>query len=128
MTGGLTRERILRGRRHFLRVREQGLTERSFLLSLGVLAVAQGSGLKVGFVTPKHLGKAHDRNRIRRRLKEIVRLGPLPDDAPFWLVLVARHPAAAADYPELQRHWVRLARRAGLPGFDPVGPNPLSPP
>lgn len=117
MAGGLSRNHILRGRKHFDLVREQGSREQSFLLSLGFLPVEKGLGLKIGFVTPKHLGLAHERNCLRRRLKEIVLHSPVALDAPFWLVLVARHPARKADFHELANHWHRLAMRVSLPGF-----------
>lgn len=117
MEGGFTRERILRGSPRFLQVRRQGRTERSFLLSLGILKVSEGQGLRVGFITPKHLGKAHDRNRLRRQLREIIATSAIPANANYWLVLVARHPAREADFNSLTRHWHKLARRAELPGF-----------
>jgi ribonuclease P protein component len=46
----------------------------------------QADGPKVGFTTPRALGKAVARNRMRRRLRELVRLH-LPTLAPEWRIV-----------------------------------------
>lgn len=63
-----------------------------------------------GYVTAKHIGKAVIRNRIRRKLREIVRLTSIK---PGWdIVLTARKGAATADYSEMERAVTGLLRRA----------------
>ncbi len=55
-----------------------------------------------------------ERNRIRRRFREIVRMarpGLLPS---LWLVLIARKGAAEATFDSLQREWLQLARKASI--------------
>lgn len=67
---------------------------------------------RYGFVTSKRLGKAVVRNKVRRRLREIVRNLPA---LPGWdVVLAARVPAAAADFRPLREAVVRLFSRAGI--------------
>ena len=46
---------------------------RGGLLMLGVLAVADEEKFRVGLVTSRRVGGATVRNRVRRRLREIVR-------------------------------------------------------
>lgn len=54
------------------------------------------------------------RNRVRRRLREIVRRHQHELRAGFWFVLIARTEAATANYRALEHEWLRLARRASI--------------
>jgi ribonuclease P protein component len=68
----------------------------------------------VGFITSRRLGNAVVRNRIRRRLREIVRHHQHQLRQDFWIVLVARRDAANASYGALEDEWLRLAKRASI--------------
>jgi ribonuclease P protein component len=96
----------------FTRVKNQGKTERGRLLLLGVLAHEEQ--FRVGFVTSKRIGGAVVRNRVRRRLREIVRTHQTRLRSGFWLVVVAHPPAARATFGELRDEWLRLAERASI--------------
>ena len=67
-----------------------------------------------GFITPRYVGKAHDRNRVRRRLKAIaaVLAGSIPSG--FHVVTLARRTVGQADFATLEKEWRRLATKAGL--------------
>jgi len=54
------------------------------------------------------------RNRVRRRLREIVRRHQHGLRRGTWLVLVARPPAARASSAALETEWLRLVRKARL--------------
>jgi ribonuclease P protein component len=47
-------------------------------------------------------------------LREIVRRHQDQLRQGFWIVIIARHEAAAASYRELEDEWLRLARRASI--------------
>ncbi len=67
---------------------------------------------RYGFSVSHRVGKAVTRNRIKRRLREILRAAPL---APGWdIVWVARLRAAGAGYAELEEEVGCLLSRAGL--------------
>ena len=69
---------------------------------------------RVGITVSKKLGKAHIRNRIRRRLREIYRLN---EDVfqPGWdIVVVARTAAVNADFGKLTQGYLALAEKAGI--------------
>ena len=69
---------------------------------------------RVGITVSKKLGKAHIRNRIRRRLREIYRLNE-ERFRPGWdIVVVARGRAVDADFSELSRAYLQLAEKAGI--------------
>jgi ribonuclease P protein component len=96
------------------RIKRDGLVRRGKLLILGV-AVVENSGLsRVGFITSRRLGSAVARNRVRRRLREIVRRHQHDLRQDFWIVLIARRDAVKASYRSLEDEWLRLARRASI--------------
>ena len=69
---------------------------------------------RVGITVSKKLGKAHIRNRIRRRLREIYRLN---EDRflPGWdIVLVGRGKALNADFTAMMNNFLSLAKKAGI--------------
>ena len=76
---------------------------------------ALAPGRRVGFVVSKKQGKAHDRNRIKRRLREAVRLRLLDlADGPFDLVIVGRSRAMDAPWAEMCAALDDLLRRARM--------------
>jgi ribonuclease P protein component len=101
----------LRGRRAFDEVFRRGRAYSDDLLVVRVLP----SGLpynRFGFVAGKRVGKAVVRNKVKRRLREGIRLLEL---RPGWdIVVIARPAAAAADYHTLKRSALRLLSRAGV--------------
>lgn len=57
---------------------------------------------RVGIVVPKQGRTAVNRNRLKRRLRELVRLYILPVTEPMDLVVLARHETYDASFEELQ--------------------------
>jgi ribonuclease P protein component len=98
----------------FDQVKNQGQTHRGKLLIVGVLAGKQPSGFRAGFITPRGIGVAAVRNRVRRRLREIVRKHQHEVQDEAWIVVIARPSAARAGYGELEDEWLRLAKRASI--------------
>jgi len=107
----MRREQRLAKAKEFASVYRKG---RAFADKLLVLRLTD-NGLarnRYGFVVGRGVGKAVMRNRVRRRLREAVRSqGP----AGSWdMVIIARRPAAEADYHWLRRSLGRLLERAGV--------------
>lgn len=97
-------------KRDFDRLQRVGRTYRGRFLSLR-LGRNQEGVVRVGFAIAKRLGKAVERNRLRRRLREAVRLSPV---APGWDILViAREDAVHQDYHTLKAEVENLLRQAG---------------
>jgi ribonuclease P protein component len=69
---------------------------------------------RFGFSVSKKVGKAHDRNRVKRRLREICRRHGQLWRRGFDAILVARSSAAEATFAELETALCHLFRRAQL--------------
>jgi len=98
----------------FERVKREGLVRRGNLLTLSATVVENSGLCRVGFITSRRLGSAVIRNRVRRRLREIVRQHQHDLRQDFWIVLIAKRDAANASYRALEDEWLRLARRASI--------------
>ena len=96
------------------RVKQDGSARSGKLLMLNVLPVEHSGPWRAGFITSRRIGSAVVRNRVRRRLREIVRHHQHDLREGFWIVLVARENAATAGYRALEHEWLRLARRASI--------------
>ncbi len=71
----------------------------------------EGGGPRIGFTVPRALGKAVARNRIKRRLREAVRLS-LDRLSPQWSIVFNPRPKALlAPLAELQHEVERLFLR-----------------
>ncbi len=81
---------------------------------LSVLVSNANDGLRAGFVTSRKIGGAVLRNRVRRRLREIVRKHQHEIVDPMLIVTIARADATRATYRQLEDEWLRLARRASI--------------
>ena len=113
-------EQRLRNNRDFRVVYAKG---RSHVGPLAVLYVwkrppdskAPTTGRRIGFVVSKKQGDAVDRNRIKRRLREAVRLR-LTDlkEGPYDLIVVARSGLKDAEWTQIQAALTELLRRGGM--------------
>jgi ribonuclease P protein component len=69
---------------------------------------------RVGITVSKKLGKAHIRNRVRRRLREVYRLNEELFQPGWDIVVVARSRAIGADFGKLTKAYLQLAEKAGI--------------
>ncbi len=79
-------------------------------------APREGKDSRLGFVISKKIAKrAHDRNRLKRRLREISRIHLLPSSLrPYDALVVARTAAPEVAFAELKAELAGLAVQAGL--------------
>ena len=106
--------RRLKLSREFERVRKEGRAVRGGLLILSVLPVDGEKRFRVGLITSRRVGEAVARNRVRRRLREIVRRNQQALKGGIWFVVIARRSAAQTDSATLEVEWLHLAQRAGI--------------
>ena len=69
---------------------------------------------RVGITVGKKLGKAHIRNRIRRRVREVYRLNEDKFRSGWDIVVVVRGKALEAPFDQLTAGYLSLAKKAGL--------------
>lgn len=111
----LPRRHTIKKRADFLRVKETGRAKAGRFVIVSTLEDDSLPHLMIGFITTRRVGKAHDRNRVRRRLREVVRAhAPDMADLQRYLVTIARPGAAQADFSQLEADWLKQARRLGL--------------
>ena len=69
---------------------------------------------RVGITVSKKLGKAHVRNRVRRRFREVYRLNEEQFQPGWDIVVVARTRSIDAPFAELTKAYLALAKKAGI--------------
>ena len=106
------RARRLTHAAEFEQVKENGRVQRGQFVLLSVLEAKDS--FRAGFITSRALGSAVVRNRVRRRLREIVRKHQREIGGGIWVVTIARASAASASYQQLEGEWLRLAKRASI--------------
>lgn len=90
----------LRGRSNFTRLRNEGRRVRRGPITVTyVTTPSSGNPPRVGYAIGRHVGSAVTRNRLRRRLREIVREHP-PVSGDY--LLSAAPPAAKMTFPQLR--------------------------
>jgi len=109
----MRRSQRLRRPEQFQRVRRDGKSWAHPLLIMNVTRNRVGH-TRCGFVVGKQLGKAHDRNRAKRRVREAVRTQYHQIAAGYDLVFVIRPTAVNAAFPQLQQGVAELLKRAGI--------------
>jgi len=117
------RSQGLRNSREFARVKSEGIAFRGRHSLLLVLA-HPGERTRVGFIASKKaVGGAVQRNRARRRLREIVRLRwPRIPATGYWLVIIAYRGALTAPHQDLADDVERVLAAAGA--LAPITPSP----
>lgn len=100
--------------RDFERVKQDGHSVRGKFIVLNVFDVQNPGSSRIGFITNRNVGSAVVRNRVRRRLREIVRRRQHDLCDGFWIVVIARRGAENASYSTLEGELLRLAKRASI--------------
>jgi ribonuclease P protein component len=106
----MRKERLTESRQ-FAVVYQQGDSQTNEFLVMR--ALPNGLGVtRCGFSVSKRVGKAVVRNRVKRLLRESVRLTPV--ESGWDIIFIARATASTANYHELERATHELLGRAHL--------------
>lgn len=97
----------------FAEVRARGASDAGRFLVLSTAPAPCGSSAHslFGIITTKRVGHAVCRNRLRRRVREILRAHGEPLAQGLYVVIILRNRAAHADYRALERDFLKLLQR-----------------
>lgn len=111
----LTRKQSMTRAFQFARVRNEGpsVAGRLIVLSAAPLTTPDEPS-KFGIICTKKIGCAVIRNKLRRRIREILRAHGAPFETGVHLVCVLRWRAVEASYADLERDWNKAARKLKL--------------
>jgi ribonuclease P protein component len=101
----------LRRRADFDRVFQHGRHNSARLLAVRSIP-NEGELSRYAFAISKRVGNAVVRNRVRRRLREVLRLSPVREG--FDIVITVRTDAATASFWDLKAELAMLLKRARL--------------
>ncbi|UUZ91306.1 ribonuclease P protein component [Paenibacillus sp. P25] len=101
-------------REYFDKVYRRGKSAANHQFVLYYMVQPQQQSFRLGVSVSKKLGNAVVRNRIRRMLKEIVRLNASRIPGGYDLILIARKPAAEMAYHEMEKSVLHVLKRASL--------------
>ncbi len=111
----LSRKHSMTHRSQFHGTRTSGRSKAGRFLILSTLEDGELPHLMVGFITTRKVGKAHERNLLRRRFRAILqRHGDQLANPQRYLVTIPRRGAAEASFADLEKDWLKQARRLDL--------------
>ncbi len=120
----MQRRQRLTGAKRFTQIHVEGSSAANRLLVIRYLANGSDCS-RFGFLVSKRIGNATVRNKVRRRLREAVRLNSVKSgwDALF----IVRQGAGSAKYQDLKDATDNLLQRANLVDKppQPTGPGPI---
>jgi ribonuclease P protein component len=109
----MKRQYRLRHNADFQRVKRDGKFYASPLMVLAFLRNELAYS-RFGFVVNKRIGGAVQRNRIKRQMREIVRIRAQHIKPGFDLVFIARQPIGLASFVQIEQFLEQLLNEAGL--------------
>lgn len=110
----LPRKASIRLRSDFAKIRRHGQSSAGRYLVIGTLKSEDLEQFKVAYITTRKIGKAVIRNQIRRRFRAIIQKHGERIKAGNYLVIIARYRAPQASLADLERDWLKQARRLKL--------------
>ena len=108
------KEHRLARREDFGRVYRHGKSTANQQFVVYVLPRPQNECFRLGVSVSKKLGNAVVRNRLRRMMKEIVRLNKDLITAKIDIVLIARKPVADMEYEQMHKSLMHVLKRASI--------------
>jgi len=103
----------------FQRLKREGVSIHGKFMVLSVFKHSTPRETRAGIITSRRVGGAVARNRVRRRMRELLRADRPRFERGLWLVLVARRRAANAGFDELRKEWRYLAQRGAVLRSEP---------
>jgi len=106
----LPRKFSMTERAEFARLRELGKSRPGRYLVVSVLRDEDLDHFKLGLIVTKKVGRANERNLLRRRFRAIIQKYGEQLKPNCRIVTIARWRAVEASYRELEKDWLKQAR------------------
>ncbi len=110
----MQKEYRIKSKQDYAKVYRHGKSVANFQFVLYWLEVKRATHFRLGISASKKIGNAVVRNRMRRIVKEIVRLNADLLNVPVDIVIIIRKPAVDMNYNDLQKSIMHLYRKAGF--------------
>lgn len=110
----LPRARKIKQGRDFARAKSRGERLAKGCLAVNWYVLPEDAPSRVGVITGKRMGKAVQRNRARRLMREAFRLHQHHLKRPLDLILIARQSIAGKMLRDVERDYLAILRQGGL--------------
>ena|SRR5690606_35820937 len=111
----LPRKHSITKRADFSRIRQNGRAKAGRFVVLSTLEDPDLPHLMAAVITTRKVGKAHDRNLMRRRIRALLQVhGDRIIDPRRYLVTIPRPGSSSATFAELEADWLKQAKRLGI--------------
>jgi ribonuclease P protein component len=111
---GFARADRIKASREFARIKLDGQRLVSGCLIANWRRLEMPASSRLGVITPGRIGRAVDRNRARRLVREAFRLNRASFLSPVDLVIIARNSIVGKPYSGVEKDFLTLLRKAGL--------------
>ena len=101
-------------RAEFQRVKGEGSSKVGKYFILSTLPCADLTECKFAFVTSKRVGKAHDRNLVRRRFRDLIARHGDKIHEKRYIVMIGRYSAPGIDFSTLEEEFLKLGHKLGI--------------
>lgn len=98
----------------YRRVYDEGTRVPSTCFAAFCWRAAEPDGPRIGFTTPRALGKSTARNRMKRRLRDCVRRSLWRIDPHWHIVFNLRRAALGAPFPQIETEVDKLVQRCSI--------------
>jgi ribonuclease P protein component len=111
---GFARADRIKASREFARIKVEGQRLVSGCLIANWRCLKATESSRLGLITPKRIGRAVDRNRARRLVREAFRLHRGALASAVDLIVIARASIVGKRYAGVERDFLTILRKAGL--------------
>lgn len=112
----LPKSRLVRNGIEIRKILQQGRKYQGAFFSLFCLSKSTSAtcDVRAGFISPKRMGKAVERNRFRRQMREVFREQQWNFKGTHQILIMGRHSALESGFHALTEDFLKLCRRARL--------------
>ena len=102
---------MMNERAEFQRVKNTGQSRVGKYLIVSTLTSEELKASKFAFVTSKKVGKAHDRNFVRRRFRDLISRHGDEITEKRYLVMIGRYSTAKVEFSVLEEEFLKICRK-----------------